>query len=564
MSPGTHPSAHNGRRRIRRRIVAALLTASLLPLALLAVGGPLYTARQLEQRVIAEERVYVASHAREIDAFLRERRRLLEVVATTSERDELGDPARLREVLRALDAAVAGGFVDLGVIDASGHHVGYVGPYDLADRDYREAEWFHETMTAGSHVSDVFLGFRGVPHVIIAVRSERGPEPWILRATLDSKDFDRIVRTGELGPTTDVFLVDRAGRYQSPPRVGGLLETAEIPTPVQHQGVRDTRLVLDGVDTLMVTAWLNHERWQLVVLVEAERVREPVRRALELGLALLAVAVTLVVVTTAVATRLLGRQIDRADRQRADMVTAFLRSAKLASVGELATGLAHEINNPLAIISAEQTNLTDILAMPPGERERNLGELRESAERIRRQIERCASITTKMLQFGRRDEPHREPVELAPRLESVVALLGRQASVRNVELQLDAPPGLPPVVADPIELEQVVVNLVNNSFQAMPDGGRLTIRARAGGERVLLEVADTGQGMPPEVLERIFEPFFTTKPVGRGTGLGLAVCHGIIQSWGGSIEASSEVGRGTTMRLSLPVADRGESRHGEG
>ena len=543
-----------GRRRLRRRIVSALLAASLLPLALMAAGALVVYGRQIEWRVIEQERAFIASHAREIDAFLTERLRLLQVIAATSDRDELAEPRKLTAVLDALDAAVSGGFVDLGVIDGDGRHAGYVGPYDLADINYRGADWFRETLEAGSFVSDVFLGYRGVPHVIVAVRSDRGAEPWILRATLDSKQFDRIVRTGELGPATDVFLLDRAGRYQSSPNVGGLLEQAPLPPPVLHRGVRETRIDAEGADTLVATTWLNQDRWQLAVLVDADRVRAPVRRALGVGLALLFVAVTLVVATTAGGTRILAREVERADRRRADMVQAFLRSSKLASVGELATGLAHEINNPLAIISAEQTNIADILGMSSEEREESLAELEESTSRIRRQVERCASITTKMLQFGRRDEPQRQPFALGPRLESVMALLERQAGVRNVRMEIYLPPDLPDVFADPIELEQVVVNLVTNSFHAMPDGGRVALRARMRGDRVVLEVFDTGHGMPPEVLERAFEPFFTTKPVGEGTGLGLSVCHGIVQSWGGSIEAESAVGEGTTVRVVLPSA----------
>jgi two-component system NtrC family sensor kinase len=157
-----------------------------------------------------------------------------------------------------------------------------------------------------------------------------------------------------------------------------------------------------------------------------------------------------------------------------------------------------------------------------------------------------------MLQFGRRQESTCEPTELGPRLKDIAGLLQRQAKVRNVSLELDLDESLPRVLIDPLELEQVLVNLITNAFQAMPQGGRVTITAGRAGDGVDLEVVDTGQGMPPEVRERLFEPFFTTKPPGQGTGLGLAVCYGLVRSWGGRLEVESEPGQGTVMRLCLP------------
>jgi two-component system, NtrC family, sensor kinase len=260
--------------------------------------------------------------------------------------------------------------------------------------------------------------------------------------------------------------------------------------------------------------------------------------------------VVILVLATVLATWHLTNRIEKTTAEREAMSRAFVRSAKLASIGELTTGLAHEINNPLAIISAEQTNIADILAEPNlcvPDREQAL----ESVQRCQNQVRRCAAITQKLLQFGRSKESCVEPTQLAPRLKEIKALMARQAQVRNISLDLYVDDKLPPVLADPIEIEQVIVNLINNAFDAMPNGGQISIRAELDGDRVLLEVADSGTGIPAEDLERVFEPFFTTKPVGKGTGLGLSVCYGIVRSWGGEMEISSEVGRGTALRLIL-------------
>jgi two-component system NtrC family sensor kinase len=225
----------------------------------------------------------------------------------------------------------------------------------------------------------------------------------------------------------------------------------------------------------------------------------------------------------------------------------------------MATGLAHEINNPLAIISAEQTNLSDEIGdldLP----NTASATLRESIARCKRQVARCGEITAKMLQFGRRTETVLQPTVVEPVLREIGFLLERRARANNATLQLDIEPGLPPAWLDANELEQVLANLVNNSLDALGKGGAVGISARRDGSEVVLEVTDNGSGIGPEDLDRIFQPFFTTKPVGKGTGLGLAVVYGIVRGWGGTIFAESVPGRGTTMSIRVPLATEGQQQ----
>jgi two-component system NtrC family sensor kinase len=549
---------HRSSAPLRRRISLALAVVSLLPLVLMGGGAWVVFGRLLEDRAVDLQRQVVGSHARSIESYLERQRELLRLLAETHRRSDLVGPPEMRSLFAALDRASDGAFVDLGVIDGDGGHLAYLGPYDLADRNYKEAAWFAEVMARGSYISDVFLGYRNVPHMIVAIRADDADGPWILRATLSSERLDGLVATDALGRTGEAFLINREGLFQTTPPRGALLERTILPVPADHPGVRDQVVEVDGRPRLVVTTWINGRRWLLVVERSLDEVRAPVLRAIGIGAVVTAAAFVLVVVSIGVATRLLCRLIDRANRQREEMSRAFMRSARLASVGELATGLAHEINNPLAIIAAEQTNIGDVVAAGAG-LEGVRGEVLESVARIRRQVERCASITRKMLQFGRARESTLEPTDLGPRLGEIAALLRRQARVSNVDLQLEIEDPLPRVVLDPIELEQVVVNLITNAVQAMTHGGTVWLRARRVEAEVWLEVADNGPGMTTEILERIFEPFFTTKPVGQGTGLGLAVCFGLVTSWGGRIEADSAPGRGTTMRMRLPAADAGDA-----
>ena len=534
---------------LRWRIVTVLLVAALLPLSLVDFGSWVVFGRILEQKSLEHLRTVVHSHGKMIDDNLEKRLHLLHLAAATIPPEEIGDPDRLRQLLSDLNYSSNKGFVDLGVIDSAGDHVGYVGPYNLGGLNYRQTKWFSAVMASGAYVSDVFLGFRQVPHCIVAVRTTTTDgESWILRATINSARFDELVRTSELGAGSDIYILSQEGLYQTKPRAGVLLDQAGGSLVCFHPGVKDERVVIDGTDWIKVTTWINDGRWSLVAQQELAAVQEPVNQAIEDGALVVTVAIALLFVTAFFATWHLTDRIKKANIEREEMSRAFIRSAKLASVGELATGLAHEINNPLAIISAEQTNISDLLAAldhDPQLRQETL----ESIERCKTQVQRCAKITSKMLLFGRKRESQVEPTDVGSRLNDIGRLLERRAAVRNIVIRGEIDDDLPPALVDSVELEQVMVNLISNSIDAMPNGGTITMKATRDGSMLAIQVADDGTGIENHDLERVFEPFFTTKPVGQGTGLGLSVCHGIVQSWGGSLKARSVLGEGTVMEI---------------
>ncbi len=548
-----------GSKSLKWRIVAVLLIAALLPLLLAGFGSWIVFGRLLEEKSLELMRRSVKHHADSIEAHLEERRHLLQTVSENHGILELSNQDRLQEFFDNLNKVTNQGFVDLGVIDVQGRHLAYVGPYDLRHCNYQNEDWFREVLVRGQYVSDVFLGFRQVPHCIIAVRSSQGGTVWILRATVNSAQFDEMVQAEFLAGGGEVFIVNQDGLYQTTPYEGKLLDSSSVQDIPKFSGLRDDRIEFDGLTKIRVMTWINNHRWLLVVQQSLANVQAPVDQAIARGAYVVLVAVMILVLTTVLATWHLTRQIDKVTAEREAISRAFVRSAKLASIGELTTGLAHEINNPLAIIGAEQTNIIDVLTdkkSGPPEYQQAL----DSLKRCQNQVRRCALITQKLLQFGRSKESHAEPITLAPRLKEIMTLMERQANLRNISITLNVDETLPPVMADPVELEQVIVNLLNNAFDAMPKGGEIIIRAKVAADRVLLEVADSGTGISPEDIERVIEPFFTTKPVGKGTGLGLSVCYGIVHSWGGEIEISSQVGSGTTIRLYLAYQNNKEPK----
>ncbi|UCG87776.1 MAG: hypothetical protein JSW71_04305 [Gemmatimonadota bacterium] len=543
---------------LRWRVVAALLLVSAVPFIVVGSGAWVVFRNLAIERTLALQRNMARSHAAAIDMYLTEQLRTLEMITRTNTLEQLLSGDRLREVFDAMGGVHEDAFVDLGIIDERGRHLAYIGPFDLEDKTYDEAEWFQAVMAEGSTVSDVFLGYRQIPHSVIAIRQQSATGWWMLRATLDNRSLYGLVRSLEAGSMGDVFIVNHEGLYQTPPRAGSVLDTSSLVDPALHHGVRDQRLAGAAGAVRQVTTWLNSNRWLLVVQQPESEILAPVQRAVAVGALIVALALALVLIATILVTSHLIRQVELANQERDVMYADLIRSAKLASLGEMATGLAHEINNPLATISAEQTNLTDVIG------DADLaGHVRESLEksvaRCKRQVERCGDITTKMLQFGRKTDTMLGATQLESALQDIAALVERRARANNVALHFEIEPQLPAAWLDANEFEQVVVNLVSNAIDAADGPGNITISATRDGDQVLLRVADDGCGVAPANLERIFQPFFTTKPVGQGTGLGLSVVYGIVRGWGGTINVDSAVGQGTTFSIRLPVADETRS-----
>ncbi len=223
----------------------------------------------------------------------------------------------------------------------------------------------------------------------------------------------------------------------------------------------------------------------------------------------------------------------------------LLRSEKLAAIGSLAAGVAHEINNPAAIIRGNVEIL--LMDIPPGESGR------EEAEEILKQTERVSLITDNMLTFAREQTIHPEQVRVNTIIEEILAQISHQVPLVGVQIRRQLDAAIPPVTGDSERLRQVFTNIAINALQSMDGRGNLNISSRVDDGTVEIRFADTGPGIPAEIREKIFNPFFTTKK--RGTGLGLSVSYGIIKALGGSIAVESAVGQGSTFIVSLPVAD---------
>jgi two-component system NtrC family sensor kinase len=266
-------------------------------------------------------------------------------------------------------------------------------------------------------------------------------------------------------------------------------------------------------------------------------------------------ALALIVVIVLRSTRQLVSRLEETHRAREELKGQLFNAAKLASVGEMAAGVAHEINNPLAIIYEEAGVLRDSLNPAYG-RELTREELVERLDAISASAMRGRTITRKLLAFARQHDPNPELLDVNELVEHVLAMKDTEFSVSNIEVTRDYQQELPSIHASRNQLEQVLLNLLNNARDALDGAGKLQVRTSADERFVRIDVEDNGCGMSPEQMEKVFFPFYTTKAVGKGTGLGLSISYGIVKTHGGKIEVSSKVGVGTTFTVVLPSARR--------
>lgn len=537
-----------------------IAVVSLAPLFLVS-GIILY-----QFHVSYQEKVYdhlgelVQKHAQNIDSFLKEKLADIRFLAETFGFEELSNESFLRDRLETLQRDYGPVFVDLGVVNAQGLQVAYAGPFKLEKALYYDADWFKKAMKTRYFISDVFLGLRGLPHFIVAVRENWNGDPWILRATIDFVAFNNLVENIHVGKTGFAFIFNAEGEAQTKP----LLDIMPDKKTYMHflkQGEPGKKLVRvveardhSGKKKIYVSTFLKDGDWMMLFQQDSSDDFSDLRKAMGVTIFILLLGAFGIVTTALVLSKRTVNRIARADLEKERMNEQIIQTGKLASVGELAAGIAHEINNPVAIMVEEAGWIGDLLEEEEFRKSANLDEFEQALNQIRSQGKRCKQITHKLLSFARKTDPRVEDVQINHLITELVELSAQRAKYAKVAITMQLKPDLPYLQASPSELQQVLINLINNALDAMEkSGGTLHISTRLEGASFAIELSDTGPGIPEANLEKIFDPFFTTKPVGKGTGLGLSICYGIIKKMGGEIDVRSTVGKGTTFVITLPA-----------
>ncbi len=535
---------------------------SIVPMAILLIF-----TYMLEDTAIKNENhlrtVRLTSNTRRtITYFLQERLDALKFIIQQKRIETLKDPNELPQVLYNLKMGF-GGFVDLGLIDGSGLQINYSGPFLLTGKDYRNQEWFKKCAEDGLYVSDVFMGYRNLPHMIVAIRwpMENGGFH-ILRATLDIQKLIQILSSLELTEGSEAFLCSRDGLLQTPSKYyGEMLERIDLPMPEYstHSQVIET-VDRAGDPILIGYAYIENSPYILMLVKRSVEIMKgwvSMRKEISWFFGV-SVVVTLVVVL-GISTLMVNKIYD-ADQTRLKAIERLETSSRLISVGRLAAGVAHEINNPLAVIGENAGLIKDLFSLRKEYKQDQ--HVMELIDAVLESVERSGEITKELLGFARHFEPRITPIELNRVISEVLSFHRKEALYRNIGINVDIPEDIPVIHSDHGRLQQILLNLINNAFQAMKSGGCLDISVkREGMESVSISISDTGPGISPEDQKRIFEPFFTTKGSEGGVGLGLSITFGLVGKLKGDISVQSKLGEGTAFVITLPIAIKGDTKN---
>ena len=539
---------------LQRKIILITLLVAFTPLIILAATIYYQFTGMYKDKIEEQLKYRAETNAESVDLFLKERTAILAAIADTHTLQDLTDEKNLLRIFKIMNTR-AGAFVDLGVIDNKGLHRCYVGPYELMGLDYYQQPWFVEVMNKGIYMSDVYMGYRQSPHFIIAVRRQEGRKSWILRATVDSDVFGGIVHSAQVGKTGDAYIVNKDGLFQTGSRFNGSrltksnLDTALFGgrTTVNKQTNNDGRKIL------CAGSWLKNDKWLLIVSQDAAEEMTGLLAARNLEIGIIFFGILTIILATIFTTRMTVGHLEQADTKMNELHAQLTHSDKLAALGKLSAGIAHEINNPLGIILQKAGWMEDLLMEEEFQQSKNLDEFKTSITKIEEHVERARKVVHNMLGFVRKMEPRLEDVYINNTINQTIDILENYARINNIDIQTDLSTDLPIIAADQAQLQQVFLNLISNAIDAIGKDGLVEVKSRKVNSSIHVSVTDSGPGISRKMQSKIFEPFITSKERDKGTGLGLWVSHNIMEKMGGVLTVKSEVGKGAVFTMQIPI-----------
>jgi two-component system NtrC family sensor kinase len=555
-------------RSLTRKMILTIIIVSFTPLILV---GSIILYRfhvSYHEKVEAHLQELVLKHKQTIDSFLKEKLGDIRFLSETFCFDELKDASFLQDRLDLLQQSFGPVFVDLGVVTSQGLQVAYAGPFRLGEALYFEADWFKKAMKTQGFISDVFLGLRGLPHFIVTVRDNWRGDPWILRATIDFVAFNNFVQNIRVGETGFAYILNREGKFQTKPffNITPRNEPYRDFLKIKEDDPQKVHIVErkddSGKKIVYVASFLKDGDWLLVYQQNHRDAYLDFYKAIIVAVMIMLFGAFGIVFAALFLSKRMVHRISMADQEKEMMDKQIIETGKLASIGSLAAGIAHEINNPVAIMVEEAGWINDLLEEEEFSKSENLNEFERALKQIKNQGQRCKEITHKLLSFARKTDSRIQETHINELIRELVALSEQRAKYAKITIHTAFQNDLPNTYLAQSEMQQVLLNLINNAIDAMESrGGELKISTHFEFEEriIVIGVSDNGPGIPEANLSRIFEPFFTTKPVGKGTGLGLSICYGIIQKMGGQIDVESIIDSGTTFYIRLPVQGPPES-----
>ncbi len=565
-----------------RGLCIILMVLVLVPLIIISALSHSQYKQLLEEEELEQLVLNLEESQSAVEAFISELQSIVKFVVRDDRYQELLDPNELEVLFVRLQNEYPG-FADIEIIDSKGAQQAYFGPYELPDRNYMDQIWYKEVQRHGVYISNIFSGFRMVPHFVIAV-SRKSPHQqgnWVLRVTINASTLQDFVNTISSGYADDMFLVDSDRVAQTKPQKYGKIGEGCVLhdqddskddiamenfsehdiTVATSAGIVVFKKSFEGKEINHAVATLLNTPWKLVLVKEQFlHASSWVLFKIKLITIFLSCAIVAVFVIVEIS-HAITAHIRESDKKRQQLYGKAAQSNKLASIGRLAAGVAHEINNPLSIINQKAGLVQDFLEFSDDFPHKNT--MGDALEGIQNSVERCKTITHRLLGFARHAEVETEEVDVNDTIREVVDFLAKEATYNQIKIGFDFNHEVEKIWSSRGLLQQVFLNITNNAIDAIGTGGKIVLSSTVKDQNTIqVTIADDGPGMTPDVLKHIFEPFFTTKETGKGTGLGLSITYGLIKKLGGNINVASELGKGTTFEISLPIQQEEKSKEG--
>ena len=560
-----HPKQYDSNyyKSLTRKLILTILLVSLTPMLIIYFVILNQFETSYTEKVNAHLKELVLKNKQEIDSFLQERLSNIKFLASTFGYEKLTDELFLQHQLSELQQKYNSVFVDIGLVDDKGIQVAYAGPFKLERAHYENSNWFIKSIKQENFISDVFLGLRGLPHFIVTSRQYSNGKYWILRATIDFVKFNLLVENLRIGKTGFAYILNRKGEFQTKSLIYVTPDKKSNDIFTDHETNNSSQVFFEnkndnqGNQIIYAATFLKNGDWLLIYRQDEDDAFADLIYTRNAAMIIFLICGIGIVSMAFVLSRRMVNKISKADQEKKLMNRQVIETGKLASIGELAAGIAHEINNPIAIMVEEAGWIQDLLEEEEFKTSTNLTEFERALKQIKTQGKRCKEITHKLLSFARKTDARIQEIQLNDLIKETAELSLQRAKYSNVVIDTDLQENLPELRLSQSEMQQVLLNLINNAFDAMEkSGGIIKIRSSLEDNFIVISVEDNGPGIPDSILSRIFDPFFTTKSVGKGTGLGLSICYGIINKLGGEIDVHSTVDYGTTFQIKLPLTSR--------
>ena len=547
-------------KQLQTRLILGLVIIFLLPSVLLSLYFHLQFAHTLKKSAMLNLAAVAESQKNSVDLYLQERVINLYNLFHSQEFTLTPTPGDMDNFLQSLKQ-FNDGFIDIGFINPQGIQTDYAGPYSfLRDMDYQQEPWYQRLLDENRNyiISDIYPGIREIHHFTIAIRQVIDGSPYVIRAALDPEKLAIFLKAISQGKDVESILINRQGQHQ-------MLASEHNKFP-DHSDYVPSFAVTSGVmevernqqALLVAHAWLKEPQWALLAIQPVSTAQAGTQQArviLFISLAGFSLLISVVIYYTINKLVNNARRMAEKGQQLEEMLA---HAAKLASIGELASGVAHEINNPLAIIMATSGIIRDMLNPEFG--------LDHSPEAVRKELAtidaaavRVKGITRKLQDMGGNRTLSSTHCDVNALLEETLLRLKKvEFKTKHIETMTRYTPDLPKIPGEPNSLRQVFSNILINAADAIDQKGVITISTGLQENRVSVTITDTGKGIPLENLKRIFNPFFTTKGAGKGTGLGLSIAASIVKYMGGTIKVNSVLGTGSSFTILLPSKERSE------